>query len=314
MMVEGLLLRVVVIDAVKEFLVKVGPFLEGIFPAEHSRAYASGDERGLDGEGAAAAHGVDKVGFALPSGHHDDACGQHLVERCFHLLLPIASAVEAFTAAVQAQGAVVFGDVDIEFDVGIDDADVGAVARAFAELVHDGILHLVGHKLAVAEFVAEDHAVHGKGLVHGEDFLPVDLLHGIIHLVGRPGLEVFQGLQYADGRAQLKVGTVHQFQVAGERHHAPANLNVVGTQVDQLGGQYVFQTLEGLGNKFKFLHVQFYKPPKSSGSIIMSFLLVFLFFACTRCSPGFVLSVTHRLPPMMVPLAMVMRPSTVALL
>ena len=132
MVLELTLLRVVVIDTVEELLVEVGPFLEGILLAEESRGHVACDESCLDGEGAAAAHRVDEIGIALPSGHHDDAGCEHLVDGSFDALLAVSSAVEALAAGVKAEGAVVLGDVDVESQVRIADRYVGPLACALA--------------------------------------------------------------------------------------------------------------------------------------------------------------------------------------
>ena len=91
-------LRVVVVYAVEEVGVEVGPLLERIALAEHARSHVAGDERGLDKQRARAAHGVDEVRIALPSRHEYHARGEHLVERSLDRLLPVAAAVQAFAA------------------------------------------------------------------------------------------------------------------------------------------------------------------------------------------------------------------------
>ena len=91
----------VFVDAVEEFLVEVGPFLEGVFFAVYAWCDASCYECCFDGYGSAAAHWVDEVAFAFPSGEHDDACCEDFVEWCFYGFLSIASEMEAFSAGVE---------------------------------------------------------------------------------------------------------------------------------------------------------------------------------------------------------------------
>ena len=146
---EVVLPRLILVDAVEEFLVEVGPLFEGILLAIHAGGDAAGNEGGLDGNGAAAAHRVDEVAFALPSREHDNAGGKHFVQRSFHRLLPVAATVQAFAARVEREGAVVLSNVDVELQVGIGDADVRTFSRPLPHLVNNRVLHLVGHKLRV---------------------------------------------------------------------------------------------------------------------------------------------------------------------
>ena len=46
---------------------------------------------------------------------------------------------------------VILGDMYVQTDIGIGHRDVGALARLLAELVHDGILHLVRNEFGVSE-------------------------------------------------------------------------------------------------------------------------------------------------------------------
>ena len=250
---ELALLRVVVVNLVEQLCVEVGPFLEGIFLSEEAGGHVSGDEGGLDEQSAAAAHGVDEVGVALPARHHNDAGGEHLVEWCLHALLTVASAVQTFAAAVETERAVVLGDVDVQAQVGVGDADVRPLARSLAQLVDDGVLHLVADELGMAEILAEHHAVDSEGLVVGEVLAPVNLLDGFVNFVGAAGFEMVDGLQDFDGRVQLEVSSVHQFLVACKRHHASAYLYVVGPQLSQLFRQDGLQSHEGFGNELKIL-------------------------------------------------------------
>ena len=160
-----LVLLTVVVYAVEEVGVEVGPLLEGILLAKQPRSHVVGDECRLDEQRARAAHGVDEVGVALPARQHNHAGSKHLVQRSLHRLLAVTAAVQRLAAAVERQRAVVLGHVDVQPQVGVGHRDVGAVARLLAELVDDGVLHLVADKLRVAEFLGENDGVDGKGLV-----------------------------------------------------------------------------------------------------------------------------------------------------
>ena len=194
MMIELSLLRVVIVYLVEEFLVEVGPFLECKLLAEESGGHVAGNKSCLDEQCARTAHRVDKVGVALPSGHENHSGSKNLVEWCLHAFLAIASAMQALATGVERKGALVLSHMDVETYVGIGNTDIGALSRLLAELIYDGVLHLVGNKLRVAEFVGEHHGIHCECLVVVEIFRPIHLLYLLIHIICRLGLEVSDGL------------------------------------------------------------------------------------------------------------------------
>ena len=223
------LTRVVIVYLVEQLLVKVVPFLKGILLAEHPWAHVLGNEGSLDEQRSAAAHGVDEIDVTLPSRLHNHSGCEHLVERCLYTFLAIAAAVQRLSAGVERQGALVFCHVHVQPYVGVGHRDVRPLAGALAKLVHDGVFHLVAHKLRVAEFLAEHHRIYGKRLLVVQILAPVNLHHFIVHLVGAISREVSDRFKYLDSGVQLEIGAVHQFLVAGERHHASSCLHVVST-------------------------------------------------------------------------------------
>ena len=247
--------RIVVIDTVEQFAVKVLPLLESERFAEDSGINVAGHERGLHEYGSRTAERVDEIRIALPSGQLDEARGQHFVDGRLYGCDAVSAQVEAFARGVERQGAVILGNMYVEFDVGVRDADVGPFTRGFAEVVHDGVLHLVGHELGVAEFRGIDHGVHGEGCIEVEVLFPVDGPHGGVDVVGVGRAEVLDGFEYAYGRAQAEVGPVHHFLVSGEGNHTFADLDVVCAELCQLLCQHFFQSLEGFGDKFELFHL-----------------------------------------------------------
>ena len=137
---------VVVIDALEEFVVIVGPSLESILVAIHARIDVGGDEGGLDQEGSRAAHGVDEVALAPPAAQQDDAGGKHLVDGGIGLCLAPTTLIEGRTAGVEREGHLVVRDVHVEFDVGRVESDGGPTVVLLAEVVGNGVLHPVGNK------------------------------------------------------------------------------------------------------------------------------------------------------------------------
>ncbi len=111
----------------------------------------------------------------------------------FHRLLAVSAAVKRLAAGVEAEGPVLVGDVYVQSDVGVGDGDVGAVSCALSELVHNGVFHLVCHKLGVPELFGEDNGVDGEGFAVVKVFAPVHLEHFVIHVIGTACLEVNDG-------------------------------------------------------------------------------------------------------------------------
>ena len=220
--------RVVIIDTVEEVGIEVGPLLEGKFLAEESRRHVAGYKCSLDGQRATATHRVDEVGLALPACHHDHAGSQHLVEGSVDTLLAVAATMERLTAGVEAQCALVLGDMDVQAQVGVGDRDVGSLAGLLAELVDDGVLHLVADKLRVSELLGEDDGIHRKRLVLSQILVPVDVFHGLVHLVGAMRLEAIDGLENLDGRMELEVSPIHHLLVTCKRYHSSTNFYIVG--------------------------------------------------------------------------------------
>ena len=81
----------------------------------------------------------------------------------------------------------------------------------------------------MAEFVAEDNRIDGKGLVNVHVVIPVDGFDLLIDFVGVLGREVLNRFQDADGCTQAEVGFVHHLLVSAEGYHAAAYLDVVGS-------------------------------------------------------------------------------------
>ena len=143
---ELALSAVIVIDALKQLGIIVGPILERIAVAVHARSDVGTDKGCLDEEGARAAHGVYQVGLAVPAAQQDDACRQHLVDGCVGLSHAPAAFEQRLAAAVKRQGDVAPRDVDVKTDFGIGQADAGSFAVFLVEVVGDGVLDAIGDK------------------------------------------------------------------------------------------------------------------------------------------------------------------------
>ena len=225
--------RVIVVDGVEKVAVEVFPFLETETLAEYAWIDVTCHECRLDQNRSRTAEGVNEIAVGLPSRELDEASRQHLVDGRVDRGHAVASQVQTLARRVERERAFVFSDVHVELDVGVGDADVGALARFLAEIVDDGILHLVGHKLRVAEFLRINHRVDRERRVDVQIIAPVDGSHGVVDVVGIFGREMFDGFEDTHGSAQAEVSAVHHFLVTAERHHAAADLHIVGAEFRQ---------------------------------------------------------------------------------
>ncbi len=250
---DGALAAVVVVQAVKELGVEVGPALKCKSAAEDAGVDVGGDEGCLDKECTRAAHGVDQRAVAAPAAAQDDACGEHLVDGGVGLGHAVAALVERLARGVEAQRDLGARYVHVDEHVGLLEAHSGALALgvAVAKPVDHGVLDLVGHEAAVAKLVAVAHRVDGKRLVGAEYAAPVVLLDMLVERVGIGGAEFEKRAQDAQRRAALQVGAVHRLQRAGKGHHAAPRHHILGSERAQLLGQHLFKTLEGLSHHFK---------------------------------------------------------------
>ena len=246
--VEGTLGAVIVVQVLEQFLVEIRPLLEGETGAVDSGVDVGGDQGCLDQERSGAAHRVGEVGVTAPSGGHDYAGGQDLVDGRLGLLLAVSTLVERFTAGIQRDGDAVAVDVHVEQQVVARHADRRTLAVHVAEMVHDAVLHAVGGVAAVGEIGAVDRGVDRECGLGSHILLPWYFTDYVVKLVRISGREFLNGLQHPEGCAKAKVCAVHQFQVSLEAYHTRAHLDIFGAEAKQFVAQYRFQSLEGFGN------------------------------------------------------------------
>ena len=161
-MFEGAFLVAVFFNCVEHVGVEVGPFLKGKFAAEAPGRNVACQHAGFYCYGSRAAHGVDKVAIAFPTGKHYQPGGEYFVHRCVHGSRAPATLVQALARGVERKGTVIVGDMYVESYSGICYADIRALACLFAKVVDNGVLHLVGHELGVSEIFGVHHRIDGK--------------------------------------------------------------------------------------------------------------------------------------------------------
>ena len=141
------LLAVVVEDGAQEFGVEVFPVLKTKLFTEDTGEDVACHQGRFDKQRAAAAERIDEVAIKLPAAHLDQRCSQNLVDGGFDGGGAVAAKVQALSAGVEREGAVVLGNVDVEAQVGVGDGDVGTLLLRLHEVIDDGVLDLVGNKL-----------------------------------------------------------------------------------------------------------------------------------------------------------------------
>ena len=172
---------VVVIKALEELGVEVGPLLEGKALAVDTGVDVGGNHGGLDDEGARAAHGVEEDLLAAVTAHQDYAGGEDLVDGSLGLRHAVAAAVEALARRIEAQRHLVARDMHIYKHVRAVEAHTGALAvEMVAEPVGDSVLDAVGDEARVGERVAVYDGVDGEGLVERQQRAPVEQLHAVV--------------------------------------------------------------------------------------------------------------------------------------
>jgi hypothetical protein len=227
LMFKGTLLTVVVVYLVVQLGIEIFPFLEGVVLTEDAGVDVAGDEVRFYGEGSRSAHRVDEVAISFPTGQQDDTCSENFVDRCIDRSLTITTAMQRFTRRVERQSAVVLCDMYVQAEVCIVDAHRWAFARLLAEIVGDGIFYPIGYEFRVAKVFAVHHSIDVEGALVCHVFIPIEVLHCFIHLIGCRGFELLDGLQHADGCPKAEIGFVHHLLVTFEGYHTYALLYIL---------------------------------------------------------------------------------------
>ena len=245
---------IIVVDAVQHVAVKIFPLLEAERFPEDAGIYVAGHERCLDQNCARAAERIDEIRIALPSGELYQSGGKDFVDRSFALAHTIAAQVQALARGIERKSAIVVRNVDIEFDIGVGDTNIRALAGRISEVVDDSVLYFVRHELRVAEFLRIDDGIYGKGGIEVEVVVPIYGTDGGIYLIGIRSFEMLDGFEDTHSGTQAEVGTIHHFLVTAKGDHSSSYLNFVCAQLGKFLCQDFFQSLKGLGNHFKLFH------------------------------------------------------------
>ena len=91
--------------------------------------------------------------------------------------------------------------MNIELKIGVGNADVGALALFFAEIIDDGVFCLVGDKFRMPKLLRINDSIYRKSSLQIKIFVPGDGLHSFIDLISVFSLKVFKRLEHPYGRA-----------------------------------------------------------------------------------------------------------------
>ena len=250
---ELTLVAVVVVDAVKQLLVIVGPQLEGITVTVHARSDIGSNQGSLYEEGARAAHRVYQVSLAIPPAQQDNAGSQHLVDGRIGLASAPPALEQRLTAAVERQGHITARDVHIDTDFGIGQADARTLAVLVIKEIGNRILHAISDKTRVVEILAIDGSINRKCRVHGQQLFPVEGLELLIQVIGTRRFQRQERLEHAHRSAAGKICLIKHLLIAPERNHTITFGHLFSAQGTQLVGKHTFKTHEGFCHHIKFV-------------------------------------------------------------
>ena len=177
------LLWVIVVDSIKQILVKVFPFLESEFFTEYTRSDIACNQSGFDRYSSWTTHRVYQVTFTSPACHQNHTGCQYLVQRCFHLFLTVSSTVKWFTWTIQGKCTLFLCNMDVNSQIRVTDTYGRTVACLFAEIVDYRIFHFVCHEFRMTEFIREHYGIYRETTHVVQIVFPCDTLYGLIHFV-----------------------------------------------------------------------------------------------------------------------------------
>ena len=91
--------------------------------------------------------------------------------------------------------------MNIELKIGVGNADIGALALFFAEIIYDGVFCLVGDKFRMPKLLRINDSIYRKSSLQVEIFVPSNGLHSFIDLIRVFSFKVFERLEHPYGRS-----------------------------------------------------------------------------------------------------------------
>src|SRR5579883_183712 len=128
-----------------------------------------------------------------------------------------------------------------------------SAARAFAELIANGVLDPSGSILRMRERGIAHIAIHCQCVVWRHPLIPVDGPHSVVEFFGRPDIEFMNGAQHTDCRAEPEAGAVEHGGITVERNSSASGLHLGSAKGSQFAREYWLQSA-GTGRKIAGHH------------------------------------------------------------
>ena len=179
---------------------EVGPALKTEVGREQARGGVAGEQRGFKRQASRTAHRVDKMGFLVPARQGDKAGGERFFERRNGRIAAVATSMQAGPCQIEADGAVIPGQVQIDPQVGILRVNVGTFSAVVPDFVNDGVLGFQGGEAGVSDLGIAQVGIHGQGHARSQKLLPIEGIDTFVKSLLRWAGETGDRLQNPVGR------------------------------------------------------------------------------------------------------------------
>ena len=245
-------LRLIVIQFIKQFLVKVRPLFKSESRSVYARRDVKRNHRSLYENSSGAAHRVNQVALSVPPRNKQQTSGKHFVYRSLGLTNSVASLMQRFARAVKRNCALVVSNMNANLNIRVINTDRRTLVAFLAEMVSNSIFHLIRKEFGVFEYFGINHGVNRKSFRRVQIQTPVQLLNLVVHIISILRLKFKYRFQNTQSGTATKVRLVQHFQITLEGNAATQNFDVICAQIDKFLRQNLFQPLECFGYHFKF--------------------------------------------------------------
>ena len=227
-------------------------------PAVHAGSLVPGDQRRLNGDGAAAAEAVPQEFPAPVVGQGNHGGGQGLPQGGVVAVGPVAPLVQPRAGGIQIQLHPVIhdGKLQLEFIARLrQPAHAVFFSQATAgRLLDDGLTVRHAHELAVQAV-----ALHGERAVLGDIALQRAAVHALEQLLEAARREVRQDDQHPLAGAQAHIGLGHGPLVPGKQDTPVFHPDVLQAHSFQLVPRQALQAEQAGNGKFHLIHTSSYQ-------------------------------------------------------
>ena len=222
-------------------------------PAVHTRGLVAGNQRRLDGNGAAAAETVPQELSAPIVGQHDHGSCQRLPQGGIVAIGTVAPLVQTRAGGIQVQLHPVIhdGKLQLVFQPRLRQP-VHAVFFTQPPgscLLDDGLTVRHAHELAVQAVT-----LHRESAVLGDEVFQIGAVHPLEQLLEAFGGEIRQHNQHPLAGTQPHIGLDHGSLVTGKQHPTVFHPDVLNAHAFQLVPRQTFQAKQTGYRKFQICH------------------------------------------------------------